>query len=136
MIAGIGIDMIELHRVERALARFGTRFLERMLSSAERQGMHGNDVAYVAGRVAAKEAGVKALGTGIAGGVGWKDIEIVNRPSGAPRIRYRAAAQKKMRAMGVVAAHLTLSHSQSHAVALVVLETLDVSGTVPARWGM
>lgn len=127
MIAGIGMDMIELARIERALQRFGIRFLARILSPAETDGIHGNRVAYIAGRFAAKEAGAKALGSGIRGGIGWRDIEILNLASGAPKIQYHGAAGRRLRAMGA-AAHVTLTHTRQHAAAVVILEAQGVAG--------
>jgi holo-[acyl-carrier protein] synthase len=114
--------MVALPRIGRALDRYGDRFIERVLSPAERQAMHGNRVAYVAGRFAAKEAGLKALGTGVIAGIGWKDVEILRQRSGAPAIFYRAGAQARLQAIGVTAAHVTLTHTREHAAAFVVLE--------------
>ena len=128
MIAGIGIDLVALPRIARALERFGDRFLERMLSPAEREAIPADRVPFVAGRFAAKEAGLKALGTGVAGGIGWRDVEILRQPSGAPIIRYRAGALACLKAMGVTAAHVTLTHTREHAAACVVLE---VAGAGP-----
>jgi holo-[acyl-carrier protein] synthase len=131
VIAGIGIDMVALPRIGRALERFGDRFMQRVLSPAERQAVRGNPVAYVAGRFAAKEAGLKALGTGVVAGIGWQDVEILRLDSGAPTIHYRAGALARLRAMGVTAAHVTLTHTREHAAAFVVLEAADRKPSPP-----
>jgi holo-[acyl-carrier protein] synthase len=122
MICGVGLDLIEIERVRRAWARFGDRFARRVLSDAEWASMHGDPAAFLAGRLAAKEAVFKALGTGWAEGVTWRDVEVLNAPSGAPEIRLRGVAQRRCAERGASGAHLSLSHTREHAAAVVVIE--------------
>ncbi len=98
----IGTDLVDIGRIERALARRGNRFLERLLTARERKGIVGRPSAKrrvaerVGGRFAAKEAVLKLLGTGWGGGLGWHDVEILDSPGGArggePRVRLSARA--------------------------------------------
>lgn len=121
-IVGIGIDAVDIPRVAQVLARFGERFLHRVFTSGE--------VAYctcrrdpaspLAARFAAKEAAMKALGTGNAGGVLWQDIEVL-RSGGPPRLVLHGGAAARANAMGVTRALLTLTHSESVAFAEVML---------------
>ena len=113
-----GVDIIEISRVGEVLERYGRRFLERIYTPDE--------IAYcrerppnLAARFAAKEATMKALGTGVRG-VGWKDIEVVRRPSGAPAIVLRGRAKARARLLGVEEISVSLSHSREYAVAFVV----------------
>lgn len=122
MIAGVGVDMIELPRIRRALARHGTRLCKRILSPDERQAAHADRVSYLAGRFAAKEAALKALGTGLRGGMRWHSVEILAVPGGAPRLRTSGAASNRLREMGITATHISITHTREHAVALVVME--------------
>ena len=127
MIVGIGVDMVELARVERGLARFGERFAGRILSSRERAAVHGSAGVYLASRLASKEAAFKALGTGWARGVTWKDVEVLNRASGAPELCLRGGALARLREIGGQKTHISLTHTREHAVALVVIERQDAS---------
>lgn len=122
MIVGIGIDMVDISRIRAAHARFGRRFFERILTSAELRELHGDGILYAAGRFAAKEAAVKALRTGFASGIGPRQIETLRLPSGAPGLRLLGPAQRLAQGLGVRAAHLSISHERAVAVALVVLE--------------
>ena len=126
MVKGIGIDLIELGRIERAIDRFGERFLARLLTPNERAGARGPFVSYVAARWAAKEAALKALGTGISGGITWRDVEVLDEPSGAPRMLLHGLAFRRAQALGVTSALVSLTHDQEHAAAVAVLE-----GAVP-----
>jgi holo-[acyl-carrier protein] synthase len=121
-IVGIGIDAVDIPRVAQVLARFGERFLRRVFTSGE--------IAYctcrrdpaspLAARFAAKEAAMKALGTGNAGGVLWQDIE-VRREDGPPRLVFHGGAATRAAEKGVTRALLTLTHSDSLAFAEVML---------------
>lgn len=125
MILGLGMDLVSLPRMERSLDRFGDRFLERMLTPAERAALPASAAArtaYVSGRFAAKEAAVKALGTGFARGIGIKDVEVLSLPSGQPTLRFHGAAAARAAELGARAAHLSLSHEREVAGAVVVLE--------------
>jgi holo-[acyl-carrier protein] synthase len=125
LIVGSGVDVVEIARVERALARPGERFARRVFTPAEigdcrrfaRPGPH------FALRFAAKEAALKALASGWGGGVGWRDVEVAC--DGTPervRLRLHGRAAELARARGPTVAHLALSRSRSHALALVLLE--------------
>jgi holo-[acyl-carrier protein] synthase len=126
MVIGIGLDLIELARVERLLARHGERFLRRILTPVECEGMRGDPVAYVASRLACKEAAFKALGTGWGMGVTWKQVEILRMASGAPQVCFHGTAQRRLAQWGRVAAHVTLTHTRDHAAAVVVIEECAV----------
>jgi holo-[acyl-carrier protein] synthase len=121
LILGIGVDIIEVERVRRLRERYGPRFLSRILSPREKEQIHGDPDQYVAGRFAAKEAAMKALGTGWRRGVRWQDVEILNEASGRPVLGFRGEVSRRVRAMGA-RAHVSLSHLESLAVAVVILE--------------
>ena len=121
MIVGIGLDLIEVERVRRAWARFGDRFVRRILTAAERASLHGDPAAFLAARLAAKEAAFKALGTGWASGVTWRDVEVLRSPSGAPEIRLGGAAEEICARRGGAGVHVSLSHTRGHAAAVVVI---------------
>ncbi|MER2599163.1 MAG: holo-ACP synthase [Caldilineales bacterium] len=122
----IGVDMVEVSRIERALQRWGERFLRRVYTDAE--------IAYCAGRTqslaarwAAKEAVSKALGTGWAaqaeheaGWVDWNEIEVARLPSGQPMVQLHGKAAARAAALGLSAWQLSLSHTPAYAVAMVV----------------
>ena len=123
MIVGLGIDIAELARIEAAHARFGHRFLAKFLAPAELAALTPQPrTSFLAGRFAAKEAAAKALGTGFSQGVGPCQIEVVPHPSGATGLIFHDAAASRAAELGMRAAHLSISHERSHAVAVVVLE--------------
>jgi holo-[acyl-carrier protein] synthase len=130
MILGVGVDLVEIERVRRAWARFGERFARRILTDAERAGLHGDPVAYLAARLAAKEAAFKALGTGWAAGVTWRQVEILNTLSGAPEISLSGTAQRRLAQRGGDGIHISLTHTAAHAAAVVVIEGEGTKGTV------
>ena len=114
-----GVDIIEIPRVGRVLERYGRRFLERVFTPGE--------IAYcrerppnLAARFAAKEATMKALGTGVRG-VSWKDIEVVRHESGAPSVKLHGRAERRAQRLGVREISLSISHSRDYAVAFVVV---------------
>lgn len=115
-----GVDIIEISRVRRVLERYGQRFLDRVFTSAEIEYCRGR-APNLAARFAAKEATMKALGTGVRG-VGWKDIEVVRAESGAPSIKLRGRAEERAHRFGVQETSLSISHSNEYAVAFVVIE--------------
>ncbi len=125
MILGIGTDLIEIDRVERSLARFGDRFLERIFTPFEirycQRKRHGAGESFAA-RFAAKEAGAKALGTGISRGVQWTEIEVRNLPGGRPTLLWHGRAADRAASLGVRATHLSLTHSRGLAMAMVIVE--------------
>ena len=101
MILGIGSDMIDIRRIEQAMERFGDRFLERIFTDAERRkcDRRANRSASYARRFAAKEACSKALGTGFRKGVFWRDLGVVNMPSGQPGMRLTGGALRRLEAI-------------------------------------
>ncbi|MDH3197005.1 MAG: holo-ACP synthase [Candidatus Krumholzibacteria bacterium] len=124
MIRGIGIDTIELERVGRVLERYGERFLGRILTEGERAyvARWADPVPRVAGRFAAKEACMKALGTGWSRGVRWRDIEVARHPSGKPVVRLHGEARRVLASLGATEIHCTITHSRDHAMAVVIFE--------------
>ncbi len=113
-----GVDIIEISRVSRVLERYGHRFLRRIYTPGEIEYCRGR-APNLAARFAAKEATMKALSTGVRG-VGWKDIEVIRHPSGAPSIQLHRRAKARARRLGVREISLSLSHSREYAVAFVV----------------
>jgi holo-[acyl-carrier protein] synthase len=116
----IGIDIIEIDRVGAALSRWGERFEKRVYTDAER-GHCRKRVPELAVRFAAKEAVMKALGTGMKG-VGWREIEILNNDDGKPFIVLHGHAQRKAQELGLRDLGVSLSHSRDYAIASVVGE--------------
>ena len=123
-IIGIGLDLIELSRMERSLHRFGEHFLNRIMADDERSAIPGDPaspsaraVSHVAARFAAK-----ALGTGFAEGIGPRDVAVRSLPSGKPELVLSGKAREKADALGVKKLHLTLTHTRDNAAAVVILE--------------
>jgi holo-[acyl-carrier protein] synthase len=113
-----GIDLIEIARIEEVISRHGKHYLERIYTPAELE-QCGKRVESLAGRFAAKEAAVKALGCGI-GEVGWKEVEILGDEQNAPVLTLHGIAKQKGNELGLVTWSVSISHSQSHSVAVVV----------------
>ena len=113
-----GVDIIEIERIQRALERWGDRFLRRIYTEDEAAYCRGRPP-NLAGRFAAKEAAMKALGTGLRG-VGWKDIEVIRNEAGAPSVLLHGRAKVRAETLGVRKMSLSLSHSRNYAVAFVV----------------
>ena len=113
-----GVDIIEIQRIRWVLERWGDRFLRRIYTDGEIAYCRGR-APNLAARFAAKEAGMKALGTGVRG-VGWKDIEVGRRKGGAPFIQLHGRALLRAEVLGVKELSLSLSHSRDYAVAFVV----------------
>ncbi|MFH1679331.1 MAG: holo-ACP synthase [Candidatus Eisenbacteria bacterium] len=124
MIAGVGLDVVEVERIRRTLARFGARFLDRTLLPAERRtaAALADPTPHVAGRFAAKEAALKALGTGLSRGIRWVDVEVAVDAAGAPRLRFHGAALDRAEDLGAQRAHLSITHAAGVAAAVVILE--------------
>ena len=124
MVLGIGTDMIEIERIEESIARYGERFVERIFTPGEiaycRQ--KKASVESFAARFAAKEAGAKALGTGISRGVSWKEIEVRREPGQRPTLHWSGRAAEIAAALGVKRTALSLTHSRSVAMAVVIVE--------------
>ena len=128
MIVGLGFDIARVDRVEDNITRFGERFLDKICTAGERaearKYTHPQALAnHVAGRIAAKEAACKALGTGFTSGVNWKCFEVVREPSGCPTLRVTGAAAQKMSQSGVKNVLLSISHDGGIAAAVVVMES-------------
>ena len=115
-----GVDIIEISRVREVLERYGQRFLDRVFTHGEIEYCRGR-APNLAARFAAKEATMKALGTGVRG-VGWKDIEVVRASSGAPSVELHGRAEQRARQLGVKEISLSLSHSREYAIAFVVVQ--------------
>jgi holo-[acyl-carrier protein] synthase len=124
MIVGIGIDIAEVPRVQDAIQRFGERFLERVFTPGERRycDSKANRVERYAARFAAKEAAMKALGTGWNHGVRWRDCEVVRMPGGRPTIHFHGKAAEFAVKLGVKNAALSITHTKEQAIAQVILE--------------
>jgi len=124
MIVGTGVDLSEVPRIRASIERFGARFIERIYTPAE--------IAYVerkanryeryAARFAAKEAGMKAIGTGWRHGVKWQDFEVANLPSGKPTLRLHGVAARVADKLGVRNVSLSLTHTAELGMAHVILE--------------
>ena len=124
MIVGTGVDLAEVPRIRASIERFGARFVERIYTAGE--------IAYVerkanrferyAARFAAKEAGMKAIGTGWKRGVTWRDFEVANLPSGRPTLRLHGAAARIAEKLGVRNVLLSLTHTSELGMAHVILE--------------
>lgn len=124
MIIGSGIDLTEIPRIQHSMDRFGARFLNRVYTAAEQAYCLRKKQAAesFAARFAAKEAGAKALGTGISHGVSWLEIEVVREPSGRPTLRFHGRAAERAERMGVRHSALSLTHTSTLAMASVMLE--------------
>src|SRR5881394_3160153 len=125
MIVGTGVDLAEVARIRAAVERYGQRFIDRIYTPAE--------IAYVerkanrferyAGRFAAKEAGMKAIGTGWRHGVRWQDFEVANLPSGKPTLRFHGKAAEFAERLGVKNIALSLTHTAETGLAVLTLES-------------
>jgi holo-[acyl-carrier protein] synthase len=124
MIVGTGIDIAEVPRIRQSIARFGDRFLQRIFTAGEIRycDSKANRVERYAARFAAKEAAMKALGTGWSHGVRWRDCEVVRLPGGRPTITFHGRADEIAAKLGVKNAALSLSHTAEQAIAQVILE--------------
>jgi holo-[acyl-carrier protein] synthase len=124
MIVSIGIDIVEVGRLERAVDRHGSRFLEKVYTPAEIAYCNAKAARFVhfAGRFAAKEAAMKALGTGWGQGVAWREVEILPSASGPPQLVLHGIARARFGEIGATRAHLSISHTHANAVAHVVFE--------------
>jgi holo-[acyl-carrier protein] synthase len=132
MILGIGSDLCDIRRIERSLERFGDRFTHRVFTEGERRrsDRRAARAGSYARRFAAKEACAKALGTGMRGGVFWRDMEVVNLPSGRPTLRLGGGALERLRAMlpdgHEAVLHVSLTDDPPVAQAFVVIEARPI----------
>ncbi|HTZ99256.1 MAG TPA: holo-ACP synthase [Candidatus Aquilonibacter sp.] len=125
MIVGLGLDIAEINRIEAAITRHGAPFLERLFTPREVAYCEKHKGRYerYAARFAAKEAAMKALGTGWSQCVRWRDIEVTREPSGKPTLRLEGAAAEIARRLGVKNISLTITHSGNLALAQVIFES-------------
>jgi holo-[acyl-carrier protein] synthase len=123
-VVGLGTDIVEVARIEAALGRTGERFAERILTDSEmlRFQQTSHPERFLAKRFAAKEAAAKALGTGIAAGVSFHDIEISNNAAGKPELKFSGAARRLADQLEVCQLFLSISDERQCAVATVILE--------------
>jgi holo-[acyl-carrier protein] synthase len=126
-VLGIGVDLVECARIQHSLDRFGERFLHRVFTAGEIQYSMSMKfpARHLAARFAGKEAVSKAFGTGIGKAMGWRNIDIRKKPSGEPVLVFSGPAQELATERGVTSALITLSHTDHHAIACVVLERKD-----------
>jgi holo-[acyl-carrier protein] synthase len=124
MIVGTGVDIAEVARIKAAVERFGDRFLRRVFTPDEiRYCMaRPNFAERLAARFAAKEAGMKAIGTGLRHGITWQDLEVIRQPGGRPTLRISGRAAEFAAKLGCKRTHLSLTHTQEQALAFVILE--------------
>jgi holo-[acyl-carrier protein] synthase len=125
MVVGVGTDLIEIARIAQSVDRYGERFLHRVFTPRE--------IAYCqrkkssaesfAARFAAKEAGAKALGTGISRGIGWLELEVARAPGERPILQLTGRAADRARSLGVARISLSLTHSRDQALAVVIMES-------------
>ncbi len=139
MIVGIGSDLCDIRRVAAVLERHGERFAQRCFTEVERRKAErrADPASTYAKRFAAKEACAKALGTGLRRGVFWRDMGVVNRPSGQPTLRLTGGALKRLQALVPAGLepviHLSLTDDHPYAQAFVVIEAVPPGA--PARAG-
>ena len=125
MIVGTGIDIAEVPRIAEAIQRHGERFLRRIFTEGEMAycDSKANRIERYAARFAAKEAGMKALGTGWNHGVRWRDVEVCRQPGGRPTIIFHGKAGEFAAKLGTKHVALSLSHTAEQAIAQVILES-------------
>ncbi|WP_442481759.1 holo-ACP synthase [Aeoliella sp. SH292] len=123
-IIGIGTDITECLRIANMIERHGELFISRVYTDQEIAYCSTRKAAtqHYAGRWAAKEAVLKALGTGWRRGISWRDVEVVSMPSGAPVISLHAGAREVAESQGIKRVHISISHARSHAIAYAIAE--------------
>lgn len=124
MIAGIGVDVVEVDRVEALLARYGDRFLRRVFTDAEAEYAKKSvrQAERLAGRFAVKEAVMKAFGTGKSQGILWRDVETIRGALGKPEVRLYGNADKYLKKINGNTIHVSISHDAGKAMAFVIIE--------------
>src|SRR2546428_1181607 len=132
-VIGIGVDLVECARIQRSINRFGDRFLHRVFTDGEIEYSMSMKfpARHLAARFAGKEAVSKAFGTGIGKAMGWRNIDIRKKESGEPFLVFSGPAQELAAKRSVTSALITLSHTEHHAVACVVLEGQLREGGTP-----
>ena len=125
MLIGTGVDLIEVERIAHSIERYGERFLYRIYTEYEIaycRGRMRSSAESFAARFAAKEAGAKALGTGISRGVTWKEFAVEREPGGRPTLKLEGRAAVLAKQLGITAVSLSLTHTAQQAMAFVVME--------------
>jgi holo-[acyl-carrier protein] synthase len=124
VIVGLGTDLAEVDRIREAIERHGRRFIERVFTPGEIAYVErkANKYERYAARFAAKEAGMKAIGTGWRRGVRWQDFEVSNLPSGKPTLIFHGVAAEFAKHMSVASISLSITHTAIQAMAVVILE--------------
>lgn len=122
MILGLGIDITEISRVTRLWLKYGERFARRVLHPEEITALRPPEAQFLASRFAAKEAAVKALGTGFSKDILPRDIAVATLPSGQPELRLHNAAKRRFTELGASRAHVSLTHGKETVAAVVILE--------------
>ena len=125
MIVGTGIDIAEVPRIAASIERFGRRFIERIFTPDEIRYCESkaNKAERYAGRFAAKEAGMKAIGTGWSRGVTWQDVEVLRAPGSRPTVVFHNKAGEFYHSLGATRAHLSITHTKEVAMAHIILES-------------
>ena len=123
-VIGTGVDLVECARIQHSIDRFGDRFLHRVFTDGEIEYSMSMKfpARHLAARFAAKEAVSKAFGTGIGKAMGWRDIDVRKKPSGEPFLVFSGPAQELAAKRGVTSSLITLSHTEHHAMACIVLD--------------
>jgi holo-[acyl-carrier protein] synthase len=124
MIVGTGVDITEVPRIAATIQRFGDRFVKRVFTEGEIRYCESkqNKSERYAARFAAKEAALKAIGTGWRGGVTWRDVEVTRQPGGRPTLAFYGVAAQYAERIGMKRVHISISHTVDHAIAYVILE--------------
>ncbi len=122
MIVGIGHDVVEIDRIDRIWQKFGQKFSSKILTTEEQRLIPKRAAPYLASRFAAKEAAVKALGTGFSQGITFQSLSVFSEPSGQPKLLFMDRALERVLDLGITQYHLTLTHSINISSAVVILE--------------
>ena len=123
-VKGIGVDVVKVERLVQSLERFGARMEKRLFTDGELEycRRHKDPLPHLAARFAAKEAAFKAIGTGLSGGVGWKQAEVIQPGGYQPQLRFTGVALERFTTLGCTSSHLSLTHDGGLAIACVVIE--------------
>jgi holo-[acyl-carrier protein] synthase len=125
VIVGVGIDAVDIARIERMFSNKRERMLNRLFNASEVAFLSSKTAPaqHLAVRLAAKEAAYKALsGNELARGIGWRDVEVVSKPDGAPELRLHGRAAERFGELGASTIHVSLTHSATTAIAIVIVE--------------
>lgn len=124
MIYGVGVDLVDIQRMQKIIQRWDTPFLEKIFTADEIAycKKHAQSAVHFGARFAAKESFLKALGMGLGNGIRLAEIEVVHDPGGRPALKLHGAARKHIRTRRIQKVHLSLSHTKEYASAMVLLE--------------